>query len=114
MPAVNYRIQTLVEHDMYRRWLGAELPNATICLNTPKSTTVTENYTMEGLWGVFVVLTSGLLIATLAFIVEMFCFPRIPNTGNNAVPTTMSLNINYYSENEPSHQRKYDHKTVIS
>ncbi|XP_047468311.1 glutamate receptor U1-like [Penaeus chinensis] len=71
MPAINYRIQSLVEHDLYSEWVANLLPNATSCLRAPSSITVNEPYTMEGLWGIFVVLGVGLSISALVFVVEV-------------------------------------------
>ena len=45
-----FRIQSLVEHDLYTNWLNEGLTNVTACLKAPTSTTVKEAYGIVGLW----------------------------------------------------------------
>ncbi|XP_071530496.1 probable glutamate receptor [Panulirus ornatus] len=69
--AINSRIEWLVSHDLYFKWLGDELPNATACLKANTRVTVTEAYTLTGLWGVFVVFGGGLLMAATVLLCEL-------------------------------------------
>ncbi|KAK3878145.1 hypothetical protein Pcinc_017206 [Petrolisthes cinctipes] len=67
MPFINFKIQSVVEHDLYSTWLGEELTNMTACLRAPTSITVNEPYNMRGIWGVFILLTGGLIMSLVAF-----------------------------------------------
>ncbi|XP_042241496.1 probable glutamate receptor [Homarus americanus] len=71
MPSINFRIQSLVEHNLYSEWIGKELQNETACLRAPTSITVNEPYNMTGLWGVFMVLFMGLFVSFVTFVGEL-------------------------------------------
>lgn len=44
------RLEQMVAHDLYFKWLGDELPNATACLRASTRVTVNEPYSLQGLW----------------------------------------------------------------
>ncbi|XP_053634134.1 glutamate receptor-like isoform X2 [Cherax quadricarinatus] len=71
MPKINAGIERLVSQDLYFKWLGDELPNATACLKATNRVTVNEAYRLIGLWGVFVVLVGGMLVAAGALLCEL-------------------------------------------
>nr|XP_053642887.1 probable glutamate receptor [Cherax quadricarinatus] len=76
MPAINYWIQALVEHNLYSEWIGNELKNVTSCLKAPSTITVNEPYNIHGLWGVFTVLCAGLCLSSLVFLCELMVHAR--------------------------------------
>ena len=45
-----FRIDRIVSHDLYFKWLGDELPNATACLKASNKVTVREAYGINGVW----------------------------------------------------------------
>ncbi|XP_069995836.1 glutamate receptor ionotropic, kainate glr-3-like [Penaeus vannamei] len=71
MQAINSRIERLVSHDLYFKWLEDELPNATACLKASTKITVNEAYDLTGLWGVFVLFLGGLVVASLVLMTEV-------------------------------------------
>ncbi|XP_071533139.1 probable glutamate receptor isoform X2 [Panulirus ornatus] len=71
MPAINFRIQSLVEHDLYSEWMREQLQNETACLRAPTSISVNAPYNMRGLWGVFMVLFGGLFVSFITFLFEL-------------------------------------------
>ncbi|XP_042893846.1 uncharacterized protein LOC122267760 [Penaeus japonicus] len=70
MQAINSKIERLVSHDLYFKWLKDELPNATACLKASTKITVNEAYDLTGLWGVFVLFLGGMVAASLVLMVE--------------------------------------------
>ncbi|KAL7640260.1 UNVERIFIED_CONTAM: hypothetical protein RMT77_009674 [Armadillidium vulgare] len=74
MKKINSRLERIISHDLYSKWLSKEYPNASVCLNSPTTFTVKESYAINGLWGVFVVLIGGSLLSTVCFILEYTCF----------------------------------------
>ncbi|XP_047490883.1 glutamate receptor-like [Penaeus chinensis] len=71
MQAINSKIERLVSHDLYFKWLEDELPNATACLKASTKITVNEAYDLTGLWGVFVLFLGGLIVAALILMTEV-------------------------------------------
>ncbi|KAK4312415.1 hypothetical protein Pmani_016169 [Petrolisthes manimaculis] len=72
MPAINarsvplrVRLDQMVAQDLYFKWLGEELPNATACLGAATRVTVTEPYSLLGLWGVFIIFAGGLMLGVV-------------------------------------------------
>ncbi|XP_066937320.1 uncharacterized protein [Macrobrachium rosenbergii] len=69
--ALSDRIRRIVGGGLYRYWLDSNLPNSTSCKHMPSSFTVKEPLAMTNIWGLFVLLASGLGIACLIFWVEV-------------------------------------------
>ncbi|KAF2351818.1 Ionotropic glutamate receptor [Trinorchestia longiramus] len=71
VPAMSDKIMSIVESGLYMRWLMEEIPNATSCNSQASTMSVSEPYDMQGLWGVFVLLTCGLSLAVVVFVYEV-------------------------------------------
>ncbi|KAG7176580.1 Glutamate receptor-like 46 [Homarus americanus] len=91
MPAISARIERLVSHDLYFKWLGEELPNATACLKASTRVTVNEAYHLTGLWGVFVLFAGGLLLATAVFLCELTVAANINEKAQADLPSPNTL-----------------------
>ncbi|MPC31072.1 hypothetical protein E2C01_024350 [Portunus trituberculatus] len=50
IPVISEILEQMVAHDLYFKWLGDELPNATACLRASTRVTVNEPYSLKGLW----------------------------------------------------------------
>ncbi|KAF2354691.1 Ionotropic glutamate receptor [Trinorchestia longiramus] len=70
MQAINSRLDHMLSHDLYFKWLSYELPNASACSNAASSVTVREPYSLRGLWGVFILLVVGLILSLLCLCAE--------------------------------------------
>ncbi|XP_063841011.1 glutamate receptor ionotropic, kainate 2-like [Scylla paramamosain] len=70
IPVISNMLEQMVAHDLYFKWLGDELPNATACLRASTRVTVNEPYSLKGLWGVFVLFAGGLLGAVTVLLCE--------------------------------------------
>ncbi|XP_066937719.1 uncharacterized protein [Macrobrachium rosenbergii] len=70
-PAINARLQWIVEAGLYNHWIAEVLPNATSCANPPTMVTVKEPLSLSNIWGLAVVWGAGLLLATASFILEL-------------------------------------------
>ncbi|XP_045615622.1 glutamate receptor ionotropic, delta-1-like [Procambarus clarkii] len=71
LPAISDRMERLASHNLYFKWLADELPNATACLRASTRVTTDEAYSLQGLWGVFVLFTGGMLMAAVVMLCEM-------------------------------------------
>ncbi|XP_063859244.1 probable glutamate receptor [Scylla paramamosain] len=78
--AINHRVRAVVESGLYLHWLMKEIPAITNCRYTPSIITVKEPLSFANLWGLFLVLGVGLLLATQVFFLEMCCSPRKINS----------------------------------
>ncbi|XP_050726725.1 probable glutamate receptor [Eriocheir sinensis] len=79
LPAVNARVQAVVESGLYDYWLLQGIPNASACDNAPSKVTVHQPFDLASLWAVFLVSGAGLAAALLVFALEMCeCLPRHP------------------------------------
>ncbi|XP_068224022.1 probable glutamate receptor [Palaemon carinicauda] len=68
---LSQKIRGIVSGGLYRHWLDSNLPNSTSCKHMPSSFTVKEPLAMTNIWGLFVLLTSGLGVACLIFWIEV-------------------------------------------
>ncbi|XP_068216641.1 glutamate receptor ionotropic, kainate glr-3-like [Palaemon carinicauda] len=71
MKAINEKIGRMTSHDLYFKWLGYELPNATACLKATTRVTVNEAYDLTGLWGVFTLFSGGIVLSFTALLLEI-------------------------------------------
>ncbi|XP_064111241.1 probable glutamate receptor [Macrobrachium nipponense] len=71
MKAINEKIGRMTAHDLYFKWLGYELPNATACLRATTRVTVDEAYNLKGLWGIFVTFAGGIVLSCVALLCEI-------------------------------------------
>ncbi|XP_064103986.1 probable glutamate receptor [Macrobrachium nipponense] len=70
--ALTHRIGAIVAGGMYRQWLDSNFANSSSCRHMPSRFTVREPLAMINIWGLFVLLASGLLVAGLIFLLELF------------------------------------------
>ncbi|XP_045118675.1 probable glutamate receptor isoform X2 [Portunus trituberculatus] len=80
IPVISEILEQMVAHDLYFKWLGDELPNATACLRASTRVTVNEPYSLKGLWGVFVLFAGGLLAAATVLFCEVLTVSMNPAT----------------------------------
>ncbi|XP_064100968.1 glutamate receptor U1-like [Macrobrachium nipponense] len=71
MRGINYRIQKIVEHDLYGQTLRRNANNGTSCLQPISTITVNEAYDMASLKGLFYLLCAGFGVSLAAFVVEV-------------------------------------------
>ncbi|XP_045610200.2 trichohyalin-like [Procambarus clarkii] len=71
LQAINARIQRVTEAGLYSRWLQEATPNATTCLDQPAFIQVDEPIRIANIWGLFVVLASGLAVSSIVFCLEV-------------------------------------------
>ncbi|XP_069939957.1 probable glutamate receptor [Cherax quadricarinatus] len=71
VPALSRRIMSMTEAGLYNQWMKYINPNATSCMYYPSSITVTTSLSLANLWGMFVVLLVGHLLAYFVLCVEM-------------------------------------------
>ncbi|XP_069169915.1 probable glutamate receptor isoform X2 [Procambarus clarkii] len=69
--AMRNRIIALAESGTFVRWFMTNIPNATRCLNLPKKFTVRSSLSLTNLWGMYVVLGSGVAVSLLVFWLEV-------------------------------------------
>ncbi|XP_050726022.1 glutamate receptor ionotropic, kainate glr-3-like [Eriocheir sinensis] len=82
MQYINSKIRSIVEHDLYTKWLLKESNNVTACIKAPTSITVQEPYSFLELWGMFTLLFVGLLLAALMFLAELVVHKWISDSRN--------------------------------
>ncbi|XP_050727810.1 probable glutamate receptor [Eriocheir sinensis] len=77
--AINHRVRAVVESGLYEFWLMNEIPAITTCRFSPSTVLVREPLSVANLWGLFVVLGAGLILATTVFVLELIVSPRTKN-----------------------------------
>ncbi|XP_042237047.1 glutamate receptor ionotropic, delta-2-like [Homarus americanus] len=75
VPAISHRIRALVESGLYEYWLMSNIPFIENCRRSPSKITVVEPLALTNLWGMFVLLVGGNLLALLTFSLEL-CITR--------------------------------------
>ncbi|KAG7160557.1 Glutamate receptor ionotropic, delta-2-like 5 [Homarus americanus] len=75
VPAMSHRISALVESGLYEYWLMNNIPFIENCRHSPSKITVMEPLALTNLWGMFVLLVGGNLLALLTFSLEL-CITR--------------------------------------
>ncbi|XP_068224162.1 uncharacterized protein [Palaemon carinicauda] len=69
--ALTHRIGSIVAGGMYRHWLDSNFANSSSCRHMPSRFTVREPLAIINIWGLFVLLVSGLSVAGMTFLLEM-------------------------------------------
>ncbi|XP_068221326.1 glutamate receptor U1-like [Palaemon carinicauda] len=69
--AMNKRIRAVFEAGLYQYWLNKNVPNSTSCDHMPSTFTVREPLSLANIWGLFVLLLSGLLLSLMIFCSEI-------------------------------------------
>ncbi|XP_045601688.1 probable glutamate receptor [Procambarus clarkii] len=75
VPALSQRIQTMTEAGLYWHWLENMIPNSTSCVRAASKIFVESPLQIPNLWGVFVVLAGGHIVALLGFGSELLTAP---------------------------------------
>ncbi|XP_045130698.1 glutamate receptor ionotropic, delta-1-like [Portunus trituberculatus] len=72
LPAIDYRIKVIVESGLFEHWMYNELlAYHSNCRYSPSIILVREPLSLANLWGLFVVLGTGLMLATNVFCLEL-------------------------------------------
>ncbi|KAG7159495.1 probable glutamate receptor isoform X1 [Homarus americanus] len=71
VPALSKRIKVVTEAGLYWHWLENMIPNSTSCVRAPTKITVQTSLTFTNVWGMFVVLAGGHLLALVVLGLEL-------------------------------------------
>ncbi|XP_071522174.1 probable glutamate receptor [Panulirus ornatus] len=86
VPAISYRIRSLVEAGLYEHWLRNNIPFSSHCRFTPSKLTVREPLAVSNLWGMLVLLGAGHLLALTAACCELWVGRRVDTPKTPTLP----------------------------
>nr|XP_045593546.1 uncharacterized protein LOC123755110 [Procambarus clarkii] len=71
VPSLSKRIMSLTEAGLYNKWFNDNVPNGTSCVHPPSKITVSTPHSIRNLWGMFVILICGYLLAVNVMCIEV-------------------------------------------
>ncbi|XP_069168866.1 probable glutamate receptor [Procambarus clarkii] len=71
VPALSKRIMSFSEAGLYEQWFKDTVPNATSCVHPPSKIAVSTSLSLANLWGMFVVLIGGHVLAVFLLVLEV-------------------------------------------
>nr|XP_053628598.1 glutamate receptor ionotropic, delta-1-like [Cherax quadricarinatus] len=84
LEAFNVRIHKLTTSGLYMHWLKEAMPNFTTCSNLRPSITVQEPIAVSNIWGVFMMLASGLVLSSVIFCLELMTARYYSSDGSRS------------------------------
>ncbi|XP_069943809.1 probable glutamate receptor [Cherax quadricarinatus] len=70
VPAISRRIMSLTEAGLYDQWFKYIVPNETSCIYFPTKITVSTSLSLDNLWGMFMILVGGQVVAVFVLCME--------------------------------------------
>ncbi|XP_071541889.1 probable glutamate receptor [Panulirus ornatus] len=88
LPAVNHRLSKILAFGLFQQWIENGLNiNSTICRSSPSTVTVQERLSLNSLWGMFVILGIGHVLAFVSFCTElMYRCTSVPRPAKSVTP----------------------------
>ncbi|XP_042239055.1 probable glutamate receptor [Homarus americanus] len=69
--SLNERIRSVTGAGLYGHWMSSTIPNSTSCVNAPTTITINTSLSLTNLWGMFVLLAGGHLLALVVLGLEL-------------------------------------------
>ncbi|KAK7074965.1 hypothetical protein SK128_008910 [Halocaridina rubra] len=94
-PAINARLQKVVESGLYNYWMSKQIPNSTACIHPVTKVTLKEPIGIDNIWGVAVIWGFGMVLASLVLILEIL-HEKFHNAGkfqDRKVSTTHTIEL---------------------
>ncbi|KAG7169259.1 Glutamate receptor-like 57 [Homarus americanus] len=112
LPAINQRIRMLTESGLYEYWVRSSTPNSSVCAQLPSRITVKEPIGFFNIWGLFMVLASGLVLSTVVFYLEVLTVRCSGVITSSSTTTTTRKNTRRDEDSPTSSSRGVPSNTL--